>query len=174
MKQPIIETERLILQPFVLADGPYVQKLAGNRNVSKTTLNIPYPYEDGMAEQWISTHSENWVKRKSATFAIKLKNSYELIGDVSFVEIHGNQAELGYWIGEPYWGKGYCTEAAKALVQYSINEIGIEKIVAEHLRTNPASGRVMEKIGMNRVCSTTKSDRYGSKTVIEIYEITST
>jgi hypothetical protein len=50
MKQPDIETERLILMPFILSDGPQVQKLAGSRNVSKSTLNIPFPYEDGMAE----------------------------------------------------------------------------------------------------------------------------
>lgn len=174
MNQPIIKTERLLLKPFVLADGPEVQKLAGNQNVSRTTLNIPYPYEDGMAEQWISTHSGNWANKKSAAFAIRLISGHELIGDVSLVEIHEKQAELGYWIGEPYWGKGYCTEAAKALVQYAIREMGIDKIVAEHLSTNPASGRVMEKIGMNHVCSTRKIDRDGNQAAIEIYEITST
>jgi RimJ/RimL family protein N-acetyltransferase len=174
MNQPDIETERLILKPFVLADGPQVKKLAGNWDVSKTTLNIPFPYEDGMAEQWISTHSENWLKRKSAAFAIKHKKSHELIGDVSLVEIHENQAELGYWIGKPYWRMGYCTEAAKALVQYSMSEMGIVKIVAEHLRSNPASGRVMENIGMCHVLSTEKKDRDGNQAIIEIYEITST
>jgi len=174
MNQPIIETERLVLKSFVLADGPELQKLAGNPNVSKTTLNIPYPYEDGMAEAWISTHSENWVNKRSATFAIKLKSSHELIGDVSLVDIQESQAELGYWVGEPYWDRGYCTEAAKALVHYSMNKMGIKKIVAEHLRTNPASGRVMEKIGMNHVCSTEKTDRDGNQAVVEVYEITST
>ena len=57
-------------------------------------------------------------------------------------------AEIGYWIGKPHWGKGYCTEAVTALVQYGFDSLGFERIFATHFRKNPASGRVMQKAGM--------------------------
>ncbi|ASP37637.1 hypothetical protein CHH28_02655 [Bacterioplanes sanyensis] len=77
--QPSIETSRLEIKPFELADAPSVQKLEGNPNVSKTTLNMPYPYEDGMAEQWIASHSKHWQARTSAAFAIKLEAVSQLL-----------------------------------------------------------------------------------------------
>jgi ribosomal-protein-alanine N-acetyltransferase len=57
-------------------------------------------------------------------------------------------AELGYWIGKPYWGNGYGTEAAKAVLHYGFTVLGLNRIYATHMSRNPASGRVMEKIGM--------------------------
>ena len=55
---------------------------------------------------------------------------------------------MGYWIGVPYWNKGYCSEAAKALIGYGFDELGLNRVFAEHMVRNPASGRVMEKAGM--------------------------
>jgi ribosomal-protein-alanine N-acetyltransferase len=63
MIQPDLKTERLLLRRFRLDDASDVQKLAGNVNVSKMTLNIPYPYKPGMSEEWISSHQDNWSQR---------------------------------------------------------------------------------------------------------------
>ena len=60
----------------------------------------------------------------------------------------GHQGELGYWIGVPYWGKGYCTEAGEALLEYGFTELDLNRIHASYFSRNPASGRVMEKLGM--------------------------
>lgn len=170
MKQPDLRTERLILRGFRTEDASEIRKLAGNYNVSKMTLNIPYPYEPGMAEDWIGSHQGNWEARTRVAYAIVKQDSQQLLGTVSLVSIDGAQGELGYWIGEPYWGMGYCTEAAKKLIQFSFQTLGLKKIVAEHLTSNPASGKVMGKAGMRHVLTTQKVDRYGGNASMEVYE----
>jgi RimJ/RimL family protein N-acetyltransferase len=145
---PRLETPRLILRGFVSADGPRVQQLAGDRAIAATTMNIPHPYPDGAAEEWIATHRETFDSGKGANFAVTLRSTGELIGGCGLVirEIH-KRAELGYYIGKQYWGNGYATEAAKAVIQYAFSR-GIHRVFAEHYHTNPASGRVLQKAGM--------------------------
>ncbi len=130
-------------------DAPDVQRLAGDLAVADTTLNIPHPYEDGMAEEWISTHQAVFDEGDGVTFAITLRETGELIGAISLRTANRfNRAEMGYWIGKPYWAKGYCTEAAKAVIAYGFDELNLNRVLAYHLTRNPASGRVMEKAGM--------------------------
>jgi ribosomal-protein-alanine N-acetyltransferase len=149
--RPTIKTERLVLRPFELADAKDVQRLAGARAIADTTLNIPYPYEDGMAEEWISTHQPKFEAGNLCNFAVVLRNSGELIGAIGLVIVSRfERAELGYWIGKPYWQKGYCTEAGRAVLQYGSTVLKLNRIHASHLTRNPSSGRVMQKIGMVR------------------------
>ncbi len=109
---PSLQTDRLILRPFSPKDAPVVQRLAGDSAVADTTLNIPHPYEDGMAEGWIGTHQAVFEASDGVTFAITEGVSGELVGAISLrTTNHFNRAEMGYWIGKPYWGNGYCTEA---------------------------------------------------------------
>jgi len=171
MNQPEIETERLLLRAFTQLDSKDVQYLAGNRKVSEMTLNIPHPYEDGMAEEWISTHLSNWRDGKVITYAVIDKESKILIGTVGFVRIEESKAELGYWIGEQYWGKGFCTEAATALIKFAGTKLRITGITAEHLSSNPASGRVMKKLKMLHVDSKYRVDRDGKQAKMEVYEL---
>lgn len=149
MGRPRIETERLILRPFTLDDAPEVQRLAGDMAIAATTTNIPHPYKDGMAEDWIKTHEERFEKGELANFAIVLKKKNNLIGAIGLQikKVHEN-GELGYWIGKPYWGRGYCTEAAQAVLKYGFRVLKLNRIYATYMSDNPSSGRVMEKIGM--------------------------
>jgi ribosomal-protein-alanine N-acetyltransferase len=148
---PILETERLILRPFRLEDAAEVQRLAGDRSIADTTLNIPHPYKDGMAEEWISKHQSDFEGGKGVTFAITCKTDDFLIGAISLMGmVTGHQAELGYWIGQPYWGQGFCTEAGAAVLRYAFSELGLMRVHACHLARNPASGRVMRKLGMQQ------------------------
>lgn len=147
--QPTLHTERLILRPFRLDDAPAVQRLAGDRAIASTTANIPHPYDDGLAEQWISTHAARYNAGECVNFAITLRESGELIGAIG-LEINRDhaRAELGYWVGVPYWNQGYCTEAARAVVRYGFAGLRLNRIHAIHFSRNPASGKVMQKIGM--------------------------
>jgi ribosomal-protein-alanine N-acetyltransferase len=146
---PTLRTKRLFLRPFTLLDAKRVQELAGDEAIASTTLNIPHPYEDGMAERWIDTHQVSFENDEMIHFAIELESTGMLIGAIGLVlDLKHARAELGYWIGKPYWGQGYCTEAAEAIVQFGFATLGLNRIHASHLSRNPASGRVMQKIGM--------------------------
>ena len=149
-KLPTLRTSRLILRPFGLADAPAVQRLAGAREIADTTLNIPHPYGDGVAEQWIGKHQQVYAEGKGLPLAITLADSGALIGAISLMSIDRQyeRAEIGYWIGKEFWNKGYCTEAAGEVVRFGFARLGLNRIVGHHLTRNGSSGRVMRKVGM--------------------------
>ncbi len=146
---PKLKTERLILRPFTLKDAKRVQELAGDPLISDTTLNIPYPYEDGIAEIWISNHEEKFEKKEELVLAITLNDEKNIIGAIGLkINTSFNNAELGYWIGKDFWNNGYATEAAKSVLDFGFNELMLNKIFAHYLARNNSSGKVMQKIGM--------------------------
>ena len=148
-EQPALQTARLVLRPFTLADAPAVRRLAGERDVAATTLNIPHPYEEGVAEDWIRTHAPRFESGELATFAITERGTGELLGAIGLaITPQHERAEMGYWIGKSYWGRGYATEAAAAMLAYAFDVLGLNRVHATHLTRNPASGRVMHKVGM--------------------------
>ena len=116
-----IKTENLVLRLYRLSDASRVQELAGDKRISEMTANIPHPYLDGMAENWITNQKAEMEAGKSLTFAVTLKNSGQLIGTVGLTQITDSFSNLGYWLGNSYWGNGYCTEAANALIKYFFN-----------------------------------------------------
>lgn len=139
-----LTTDHLILRPFVLEDAPRVRELAGDPDVALMTTRVPHPYEEGMAEEWIASLGGEVV------FAV-VEAEGRLVGAVGLrLEPEHRRAELGFWIGKPYWGRGYATEAGRAVVDHGFRDLGLERIYARHLPENPASGRVLEKIGMRR------------------------
>ena len=152
MKQPILETTRLILRPFAATDAPDVQRLAGAPEVADTTLNLPHPYMVSDAEQWISSHADRLAFGSSVAYAVTRRTDGVVLGAISLMEISARdrRAELGYWLGVPFWNQGYMTEAADALVDYGFSQLNLNKITAAHFGRNLASGRVMQKIGMRQ------------------------
>ena len=147
--QPVLRTPRLLLRPFQLADAADVQRLAGDPAVSDTALDLPYPFEDGMAEAWIQAHAEQFAAGTLAVFAVLSADGGELYGAAGLmIEPSHRRAELGYWIGAAHWGRGYATEAAGAVIRYGFHALGLQRIHANHLVRNPGSGRVLQKLGM--------------------------
>jgi ribosomal-protein-alanine N-acetyltransferase len=145
----MIETERLTLRPFELADAPAVQALCGDIEVAQTTLLIPHPYPDGAAESWIITNQGAANFGTRYTFAITNKINGSLYGCVSLNldKIH-KRAELSYWMGKENWGHGYTTEAALNVIKLGFETIKLQRIWAAAMTKNPASIRVMQKAGM--------------------------
>lgn len=146
-----LNTDRLLLRPFTLSDAADVQRLAGDYDIASTTSTIPHPYPDGAAEEWIKSHRKNLKEAKAVNFAIVKHDDNSLIGSIGLnLKQLDQQAELGYWIGKPYWGSGYATEAAHALLNFGFTSLGLNRIHARHITRNPASGRILEKLGMTK------------------------
>ncbi|OQY84330.1 MAG: GNAT family N-acetyltransferase [Chloroflexi bacterium UTCFX4] len=146
---PTLDTARLILRPFELRDAPRVQALAGAREIAEMTSNIPYPYPDGAAEEWIGEHANEWRRGDAAIFAMVQRETNELIGAIGLT-IHAphRRAEMGYWLGVSFWNQGYTTEAARAVLRFAFETLKLHRVHAAHFARNPASGRVMQKSGM--------------------------
>ncbi|MDX1671578.1 MAG: GNAT family N-acetyltransferase [Balneolaceae bacterium] len=151
MNQPTLHTDRLLLRPFASEDAEEIQALASDRAIAEGTF-IPHPYKDGVAEEYIRTVQEGWQEDNLAIFAVTITEDRNLVGTVGLKDIddHHNRAELGYWIGKPYWGNGFATEAAAALLDFGFRELSLHRIYAFHFHTNPQSGRVLKKIGMKK------------------------
>ena len=173
-QQPTIKTERLMLRPYNLGDAPEVQRLIGERDVVSTMTNVPHPYEDGMAEEWIGERQESFEKGKTVDFAITHRQEGFFIGGISLnnIDRQSELAEIGYWIGKPYWRKGYGTEAARAILKYGFEALGLNRIHGKHFRRNPASGRIMQKIGMKHEgCHRQHFKKWGNFEDCELYGI---
>lgn len=148
--QPILETERLFLTVFTEGDVPEVARLAGDRSIADTTLNLPHPYAEEDARAWIATHEPRYREGKGVTFAIRLRDS-TLVGAIGLERNRPmRHAELGYWVGVEHQNRGYATEAARRLVRWAFEDLDLLRVFARHLARNPASGRVMEKLGMRK------------------------
>jgi ribosomal-protein-alanine N-acetyltransferase len=146
---PTLRTERLLLREFSPEDAPDVRRLAGARKVAKTTRPIPHPYPEGEAERWFSTHAAAFEVGEAVHFAVETREGGDLVGGVTLaISPADARAHLTYWIGVPYWGRGYATEAARETVRYAFEDLGLHRLYAAHFGSNPASGKVMKKIGM--------------------------
>lgn len=148
-EQPTLRTARLLLRPFVAEDAPAVQRLAGDRRIADTTLNIPHPYPDGVAEQFIAQQAVAFAAGTGAAFAVTDGATDALVGACGLqITRRFAHAELGYWIAADHWGRGFATEAAHAVLDYAFGALGVHRVYAQHLSRNPPSGRVMQKLGM--------------------------
>lgn len=168
-----LETERLLLRPYKMEDAPIVTPLLNNYNVSRWTVNIPYPYELKDAESFIEKVTESWIKEAGVTFAIVLKGSGDLIGACGADLREEGEYELGYWLAEPYWGKGYMSEVVMALVSYLKDKKKPTRIYAGHDPENVGSEKVLLKAGFKSTCEieTRPSSARGKDMACHILEL---
>jgi RimJ/RimL family protein N-acetyltransferase len=142
---PTLETERLRLRPFRAADAPAVHAHCGEWKIARMLARVPHPYTREMAESWIASHEAAWNSGDETTFCIEWKG--EAAGAVSLRRQEPGVYIFGYWLGVPWWGRGFATEAARRTVRFAFEALGAEKLTAGHFLDNPASGRVLEKCG---------------------------
>lgn len=146
-----LETERLLLRRFTIEDAQNVfNNWASDKNTCRTSnwdcyKNVEFTKD--ILKKWIAKYDEgdyNW--------AVELKSSHEIIGNinaVNFSEKHQN-CEIGYAYGSKYWNKGYATEALKRVIDFFLNDVQIHLVEAKHASSNPQSGRVLQKAGMQQ------------------------
>jgi RimJ/RimL family protein N-acetyltransferase len=126
----------------VLADAARVSLLAGDYDVACMTGTIPHPYSEQMAAEWIGGALQG---EEGVVFMIEREGT--VIGCTGYRAFGPDHAELGYWIGKPYWSRGYATEAAQALIAHAFDADGFDYLKAGHFDDNPASERVLRKLG---------------------------
>ena len=145
---PMIQTDRLFLRPFLITDAKDVQRLAGDKEVSDTLFTFD-PSRVGVSQQWIVDQHEFFEQGKWINLAVTESPGGMLIGSVGLdIDPEHNHAEIIYWLGRMYWGRGYATEAARAVLEYGFAELRLHRVYARFMTRNPASGRVLKKIGM--------------------------
>lgn len=157
---PRLSTPRLILRPFEPGDSETVERLANDREIAANTRGIEYPYPKGAASTWIDTHEGLWLTGKGVVFAICNRGQAEGVANCPEGALLGamllnldsadHRGELGYWLGRAWWNLGIASEAARAVLQFGFDQLGLNRIDAHHLARNPASGRVLLKAGMLR------------------------
>ncbi len=149
---PTLRTARLVLGAFTPDDASELQRLAGDREIADTTLAIPYPYEMDHALAWIDQQRREAVRGRATNFAVRLASHGGLIGSIGLRDIDPEhlQAELGFWIGRKWWGQGFAREAAVAVLRHGFEDLHLNRISAHHMLRNPAAGRVLQAVGMQR------------------------
>jgi RimJ/RimL family protein N-acetyltransferase len=139
---PVLETKRLVLRAARLEDAKAVATLANERRIAENTARIPHPYKLSDAEQFIAGAS----KEGEAAYLVTLHDK-TIIGACGLMFHYDETPEIGYWLGVPYWNKGYATEAVHALIDYAFADLAHDALQAGARVTNPASRRVLEKCG---------------------------
>lgn len=146
---PSLQTDRLTLRKIRISDIPSLLKYVNHKVISDNILNFPYPYLEDDAIFRMNFVLQGFKNEERYVFAIALKETDEFIGEIGIhLDKTNNRAEMGFWIGEPFWSKGYMSEAARRTLQFGFEEVGLNKIYATHFLANPASGKVLINCGM--------------------------
>jgi [ribosomal protein S5]-alanine N-acetyltransferase len=143
---PEIITDRLRLRKIRHDDISSLIKYCNNEAIADQIINIPYPYEESDAIYRMNFILQGFKNKERYVFAITLKDNDELIGEIGLhLDKTNDSAQFGYWIGEPFWGKGIATEATAAILKFGFETLNLNKIYATHYPDNKASGKVMLK-----------------------------
>ena len=146
MTKTILETERLLLRPPERRDIPAFVPLANDYDVAKNLSTLPHPYLAEHGEEFVARVEEQRATGSDFNFAITRKFDGAYIGGCG-VHLKQGKFEFGYWLGKPYWKLGYATEAARRLVSFAFDELKADSVWAGWFFDNPASGRVLAKLG---------------------------
>jgi RimJ/RimL family protein N-acetyltransferase len=141
--RPVLATKRLIMRAPRESDIPALVELADNHHVAQMLALMPHPYGEKDARAFIAM---SVGRRPGASYVLTLAGTGTFVGCAG-LNLKERGLEIGYWIGEPYWGRGYATEAAHALVDLAFRETGIAVLNASVRVVNPASRRVIHKCG---------------------------
>jgi RimJ/RimL family protein N-acetyltransferase len=142
-----IETERLLLRPPERSDIPALVALIGEWDVAKNLGRVPYPYSEADAHTFFDRGEARPADQPDITLGVTLKPDGAYIGGCGVHLRDNGTFELGYWIGKPFWGNGYATEAARAVVDEAFGAFRLQSLTAGYFFDNPASGHVLEKLG---------------------------
>lgn len=143
-----IHTQRLRLRPPEPQDAAPITALISEKDIVWNLGRAPYPYAEQDAVDWIEKAASD--RTEGAEYAMVIERGGKVIGSCG-VSPHFNQWELGYWVGKPYWGRGFVTEAACGVMEWAMQTQSAIRFMAGHYTDNPASGSVLKKLGFKPV-----------------------
>lgn len=132
------------LEPIAPRHADTVQELASHPEVVATT-NLPDPYPEDGAIQWIERAQQRRKAGKEFPFALMVDDT--LVGVSGLIDVIGQEAEVGFWVGKPYWGNGYATRGTRKVIAFAFDELNLEELFARPLERHVASRRVLDKLG---------------------------
>ena len=140
---PVLETERLILRAPRFEDAATIATLVNDRRIAENTLRIPHPYTLADAQAFLT------VANASGSEIVFLITAWDgaVLGCCGIGKLDGEHPEIGYWLGVPFWGQGYATEAVRAVIDHAFGDLGYDALAGGARVSNPASRRVLEKCG---------------------------
>ena len=148
MKKTELISDLVRMRPLETVDIAPIQRLAAAEEIAKNTY-VPHPYPPDGAEQFVQLAREGWRDEDAYVFAVIEKASEEFAGCMGIHPVPAHhRAEVGYWIGLPFWGRGLATAALRLIIQFGFEALKLNRIAAGHFPHNPASGRVMQKANM--------------------------
>jgi RimJ/RimL family protein N-acetyltransferase len=142
---PVLETERLVLRAPRPEDAKAIATLVNDRRIAENTLRIPHPYTLKDAQAFLA--SANTTDDETVFLITARSAGARVLGCCGIARLDGKQPEIGYWLGVPFWGNGYATEAARAVIDHAFGDLGYEHLLGGARVSNPASRRVLEKCG---------------------------
>ena len=166
-------TDRLCLRAPRMTDADAIYPLADNPKLAAMTANIPSPYPLSAARAWIEHVTRRRQVGEVLAQVICQRDGGALMGVISLNQFRDGSANLAYWLGAPYWGQGFCTEAGRQMLDIAFTQLGLEALTALHLDQNHASGRVLERLGF-RFTETSRRDHRGETALFRCYRRSAT
>jgi ribosomal-protein-alanine N-acetyltransferase len=173
MSTPILHTTRLDLRPLTISDAPAIQEHFDNWNIIQYLTNqVPWPYPADGAQTFITDIVRPAYETEAALiWAITEPGIDLLIGCINFTFDDTGVGNRGFWLAEPFWGRGYMTEAVEAVQDHVLLDLGVERMVVLNAVTNPASRRIKEKTGA-RLVGQIELAHHNGETLSDQWEVT--
>ncbi|MGK6315001.1 GNAT family N-acetyltransferase [Neorhizobium sp. DT-125] len=140
-----MRTNRLVLRPTSGADADRAFEIQSDWEVTRMLRMASFPPDREATEKWFADHEREWLAGEAYRFAVDIGG--RMAGLVDVDGINGGKGDLGYWFERAAWGQGHAFEAAHAVVRFAFEEAGLSMLKSGHASDNPASGRVLTKLG---------------------------
>ncbi len=166
-KRYVLDTERLVLRRPTLADVKAISRLADDRRIAENTRRLPHPYSQDHAVEFVRGIADG---QRETVFLIE--NNHTPIGMVGVDWRVPETPELGYWLGVEHWGRGFATEAARAVIDFTFEEFDVEQMISGARVANPASRNILEKCGFQwRGVELHRFEALGSSTPVDCFRL---
>ena len=167
-----LATDRLLLRPTTPADAQRAFEIQSDWDVTRMLRMAQFPPDLEDMTGWFAEHPQEWIAGTAFRFAVE--RNARMIGLVDLDGIDGEQGELGYWLEKPSWDQGYAFEAAKKVVAFAFEQLGLARLKTGHAADNPASGKVLLKLGFRPQQAMRKTSRSrGEEILHQSYSLTS-